>query len=327
MKVYIKMLLLIALFSFAINVFAQQKAVKGQAQDKEEVVKFGIMVKHPVNTFSNFVLTENTRVHRVYSDSTTKDYQRNIVYYYTVKVEDSPQKGFQTVIIVVDSLNYLFKDGDKTLDYHSVDMSGNASRTKDLNFRTPVLGREFNLVYSPYGEVSKIDGSDIKELTDYIDENKSYMKPIELFMWNTAVSFERLSYIGDNKKIILPRYRIPIDSIWYSPISIELNGYAFKDTAAMKIDKYNSGIFLIKGTMKNLTHINRNELMYNVSKLINIDKTVGTGKIELEMTARGKIKRTKIQYRAVVRAKVGDDYVDEVIDSSIEWKKTGTFRL
>lgn len=327
MNIFAKILIFITLFSLATNLFAQEKAVKGQAEKQDEVVTFGIRVKHPVNTFSTFILKENTNIHRVYSDSSTDDYSRQVNYYYTAKIEDSPKDGFQTIIFVVDSLNYLFKDGDKVLDYNSVDMSGNASRFKDLNMRTPILGREFNLIYSPYGEVSKIDGDDIQELKDYINENKSYMKPIDLYMWNNAVSFERLSYLADNKKIELPKGKIAIDSIWYSPIAIELNGYSFVDTAAMKISQYNTGKFLLEGTMKNIAPVNKDEYMYNVSKLIKIDKSVATGKIQLELTARGKLIRTAINYRAVVHAKTGEDYVNEIIDSSIEWKKINTFKL
>ncbi len=327
MKNLLTLFAIIAFISLTNIVFAQEKAVKGQAEDQGEVVKYGIKVKYPVNTFSTNILTENTKVHRVYSDSTTDDYTRQVTYYYTTKIENSPKDGFQTLIIIIDSLTYNFKDGEKVMDYNSVDMSGNASRFKDLNMRTPALGREFNLVYSPYGDVSKIDGSDIKELKDYINENKSYMKPLDLFMWNNGVSFERLSYFGDNKKIQLPKDRIAIDSIWYSPINIELNGYSFTDTAAMKISHYNAGKFLLEGTMVNLTASNKDEYMYNVSKLIKIKKAVGTGKIELELTARGKLLNTKINYRTVIRVPVGEDYVDEIIDSSIEWKLIDTFRL
>jgi hypothetical protein len=329
MKKFSLIILICVLFVSFQSLLADNKAVKGiESSDEQEIVKYGIKINYPVKSFSNIKINEITNVHRIYPDSTTKDYSREINYYTTSEVPSSPEDGFQTVNVTVDSMHYKFTEGEVEFEYNSIDMKGKALRFKDLNCKTVPLGREFELVYSPYGEIAKIGGEEIDETLNYvIERGEGYLSETDKYVWLNGLSKEHLAYLGDLQKIMQPIERMAIDSIWYSPFNIEINGYNFYDTLALKIMDYNAGMFIISGESLSLHPFNKKSFAYNISDLCEIHSVKGTGNFKLELSARGVIKSVGTDYKIKVKLKVEDQIIEEIIDSKIIWDVQGVFRL
>jgi len=98
---------------FINSLYADDKnAIKGKSNEsKNDIIAYGLKVKHQVNTYFRYKLTEISEVKRSYSDSSIKEYKREVDYFLTAKVPESPRDGFQTLMITVDSLIYKLNDG------------------------------------------------------------------------------------------------------------------------------------------------------------------------------------------------------------------------
>ncbi len=327
-RIMIILPVLILAFSLAFGL-QNQEPLKGASDKKKEPPKYLLNVEHKSQTFFTFKMIENTDVTRFIEKSgTERHYSRDAVYFLTARIPESPEEGFETLEITLDSLNYTFKDGDAVFTFDSRDLSGNAARFRDLNMRTASIGRMFELTYSPYGEVAKISGSDLEDLKKYIKERgEGYLSPIDKFMWDRAVSFEKLSYYGDMKKIILPKEKKAIDSVWRSPISLEINGYYFHDTVQAKINDYNAGIYRISAKSTNISPDAGEYYMYDVKKLVGIDSCKGEGTFNIDLKASGYIMRTEADYDIEINTTVGGDAVTEKIKSNVVWERLKTYRL
>jgi hypothetical protein len=307
----------------------KQDALKGMPPDKgKEIPSYKLVVNFRVNTFHTTKITESTKVTRTYPDSSTKEYKRDVVYYTTTQIMESPTKGFQTIIVTLDSLNYRFSEGDVVFDFNTSDFQGNALKFKDLNLKTIALGRTYNLIYSPYGEIAKISSEDIEETMDYMKtKGADYLTPIELFIWNHGLSTNHLSYLGDRKKIVFPFDRIAKDSLWKSPLSLELNGYNYNDTLNLKIKEYNAGVFQIEGQSSSISHVDSEILTYEISDLVKILETNGSGIFNMTLNASGSILKSGFIYDIISKIKVGNQVIIENIESNVNWELMETFKL
>ncbi|MFC2131342.1 hypothetical protein ACFLSQ_07895 [Bacteroidota bacterium] len=329
MKKYL-ILLTLLLFAFSYTgLVADDEAVKGKQQDdKQEIATYKLKVSYKSRTFFTSTVSEVTHVHRIYPDSTTIDYSREVTYFLTTKVPSSPEDGFQTLLVSIDSLRYKFREGDAEFEYNTQDMQGNALRFKDLNCKTAPIGREFELVYSPYGDVARISGDELDETLDYVREKgEGYLKPVDMYIWINGLSSEHLEYLSDKQKIILPTDRIAKDSIWYSPVSIEFNGYSFFDTLAVKIVNYNAGVFNIEGQSTDIVPFDKESFTYNIFDLVKVEGAKGKGKFKIELKASGRVLSTEADYNINARIKVGEQYIEEQIKSIIKWKLIKIYHL
>ncbi len=308
------------------NLYSQGDAMKGAKQ--EEIPVYGLRVVHKTGTFFTHKLVEVTNVHRIMPDQTTKDYSREITYFVTTKVPNSPEDGFQTMLVTVDSINYKFKDGETVFEFNSMDMKGNALKFKDLNSKTVPIGREFEIIYSPYGEVADIKGSEVEETIDYVKEKgEGYLSDVEMYIWLNGLSKEHLEYLADMKKIILPKEKVAIDSLWYSPLSLEINGYGFKDNLEMRIVNYNAGLFRLEGESTNLQPNDNKSFAYNISGLVNVAGVTGKGKAIMILKASGRVESLETVYDVIAKIKVADQYVVEQIKSNVKWELINVFQL
>jgi hypothetical protein len=312
---------------FSANLFSQQDAVKG-AKPAEEKQTFGLRVIHKAATFFTHKVIEKTNVHRIYPDETTKDYTREITYFITSKIPSSPEDGFQTLVVSVDSLNYKFKDGETTFEFNTMDMKGNALRFKDLNCKTVVLGREFEMVYSPYGEVAAIKGKDIEETIEYVKEKgEGYLNEIDMYFWLNGLAKEHLEYLADMKKILLPEGKITMDSVWLSPYTTEINGYAFQDTLALKIASYNAGLYTLDGQSKKIKPLSKESFTYNIPNLVSVVGVTGTGNVKINLKAQGRVESLESLYDINAKIQVGEQFIIEQIKSDIKWELINVFKL
>jgi hypothetical protein len=148
------------------------KGNSGDDSKKEEVQKFIPKVIYHPNAYRLYKLTEITNVHRVYSDSTTKDFKREVTYFMTLTIFDKPENGFQNLKIVIDSMIYKFSEENKVIKFNSQSEEMKPIRLKDLEATTVPLNRQFDMTYSPYGEVAKIESQDIEEVIDFIKKGE-----------------------------------------------------------------------------------------------------------------------------------------------------------
>jgi len=322
----ISILIALCLFVFITVANSQEEAVKGKKQG--DIPLYGLLVTYKAGTFFTQKVVEITNVHRIYPDETVKDYSREITYYITTKVPSSPDDGFQTLLVTVDSLVYKFKEGESVFEFNTTDMVGNALTFKDLNYKTVSLGREFELVYSPYGEVADIKSDEISETINYVNEKgEGYLTDVQKYFWINGLSKEHLGYLSDIKKILLPEEKIAVDSIWYSPVSLELNGYNFYDTLALKITNYNAGTYTLEGESLSIKPYDKESFTYNVSDLVKVSGVTGKGKFKVMLKAMGRVESTESEYDVNAKIKVGEQFIVEQIKSNVKWQFLNLFKL
>lgn len=316
---------MLTVFVFS-DLLSQDDALKGKKPDEEPM--YGLRMVNKTGTFFTHKVIETTNVHRIYPDEITKDYSREITYYLTTKIPDSPEDGFHTLLVTVDSMNYKFVEGESVFEFSTIDMRGKAVRFKDLECKTPSIGREFELVYSPYGEVAAIKGQEIQETIDYVKEKgEGYLKEIDMYIWLNGLSKEHLEYLADMKKVIFPENKITKDSIWRSPVSVELNGYNFTDTMALKIEDYNAGVYNLTGESKNITPYNKDSFTYNIQNLVTVTGATGVGKLKMRLKATGRVELTETDYDINTKIQVGEQFIIEQIKSNVKWELINIFKL
>jgi len=319
MKKLLAVLIMIFIFSTSINAQDNEVAKKGGPNEKE-IIKYLLNVKFRTGTFYTSKITEKTKVTRIYSDSSQRVYTRKIDYYLTTQMFNSPTDGFQTLTVTIDSINYIFQEGDAIFDFNSTDMTGKAVRFKDLNYKTASIGRTFDLIYSPYGEVADIKSDEIDETLTYVKENAKDLSSIDLFIWNNGLCKEHLEYLGDLKKIIVPNYKLPIDSIWYSPFIFEINGYNIYDTLALKIKNYDAGIYTIEGVSSAFHHFDRKFFTYDVKETVPITLSRGNGSFKMILKATGEILKSEINYDSYFKMNVNEDYFLEHVETFVTFE-------
>src|SRR3989339_566858 len=251
MKKIIILCLAICLLSFSIYADDTQKGKITNDNKKEEIVKYKPKVIYHTNAYRLYKMTETTNIHRIYSDSSTKDFKREVSYYMTLTIFNKPENGFQTLKIVIDSMLYKLSEGDKVIEFNSQAEQMKPIRLKDLEVMSVPLNRQFDMTYSPYGEVAKIESPDIEEAIDFIKEgdakygtkNKDELKNL---IWFDGLSDARLKHITDLQKIIFSQEGMAKDSLWRSPFTIQIDGKDFIDTVNSRIAEYNNGNYIIE---------------------------------------------------------------------------------
>ncbi len=332
MKKILILCLTVCLLSLSVYADDTQKGSSRYESKKEEVVKYKPKVIYHTNAYRLYKMTETTNVHRVYSDSSTKDFKREVSYYITLTIFNKPDNGFQTLKIVIDSMSYKLTEGDKVIEFNSQDDKIKPIRLKDLEAISVPLNRQFDMTYSPYGEVAKIESPDIQEAIDFIKDGdakygtKNKDEMINL-IWFDGLSDARLKHITDVQKILLSQEPIAKDSIWSSPFTIQIDGKDFIDTVNAKIVEYNNGKFVIEAKTNQLKPVKRDSYFYGVTKPARIESAKGDGFYIIEISPRGIISKVDAEFIIESNCKVRFEPFYEQVDSKMVWEYLGQFKL
>ncbi len=324
--------ILIFFISFAgFNIYSLSAQTKGEdtKKKKEKALEYRLQANFPLKMYFNYKLTESTKVWRQFSDSSVIEYEREVTYYFTHFAPNPPDDGFQQVRVIFDSLRYKFKEGDAVFEFDSQAEELPASSFIDLTATTVPMGRSFEMFYSPYGDVAKIEGKDIDWLLNFLRESAgAFPDTVSAYIWYHGISDPHLQNIADIQKGSLPSGFIAEDSTWESRFNIELDGIKFRDTLKSEIIENKAGFITVKGEIDSLMPLPEQYRLYGIkNSLVNIDAGRGKGSYMIELTPRRAINLAKAEFYAEVVARVKRSKFKQKIHTKMTWELINQFKF
>ncbi len=293
------------------------------AKKSEEPPAYQLKFMPPQTIRHVYKMHDSTVVTRIFSDNSTKKYIREVSYYFNFVMPNPPKEGFMTFEVSVDSLKYKFTEGEAVFEFDSQADNPGALTFEDLVATIVPLGNEFNLTYSPYGEVAKIEGERLEFLIDYIKQQKNnpMSDAIINFVWEEGVSLDRLKFLADVRKIFFPKEPIQIDSLWETAIDLQLDYINFFDTLSAKITKYKDGYFHIEAVSNNIQAKNKAAKLYGIkTQLIEVADTKGEGSFKLVLHNRGFVSKAEAKYNVEIGSYIKKEYFKQKIESKTTWE-------
>ena len=306
-----------------INAFSQDEAKKGDGPP-QYLLTWGI----PATITNVYKMTETTNVWRQFSDSTVKQYKREYTYYFSLKAPNPTDKGFLTIEVSTDSLFYKFTEGTAVYEFDSQADNPGAVNFEDLKAISVPLGKNFDMIFSPYGDVAEVKGEKLDWFRNYVTEQgKGYLDSASNFLWLDGISKERLQYICDVKKILLPKEPVFKDSTWVSPFGFQLESINFSDTVKAKITQIIEGYKTIVVKSDNLKSVPGNTRFYGIKgQLLPVENATGRGTFTISLTPKGTIRRAEGDFSVELTSKVRRDVFKERITTNVVWELVTQFK-
>lgn len=285
------------LFALTSISFSQNQKSIDEKEKKQEIVDFKISPKFLTNVYYKYILTDTTTVTRSFKTDDTVKFQRYITYFYTIEAPALPENGFITLSVSLDSLIYDYSDATKKVHYNTQDDDGVPPfNIQDFTQISCHNGLNYDMTYSPYYEVAKIDGENLIEKREYITSPETGIRDsVQRYIWLKGYSDDFLSSFADPLKNTLPMNRVAIDSSWTKPYKFFINNVLFVDTAKTTLKDFDTKTFTIVADLNNLRTDEKKILTFGINDFVQVDSaTVGSGQIKLELTARGVMQSTEI---------------------------------
>ena len=280
---------------------------KGASDDEGsgELPSYLLNIRYNVNVFHKYIFSEETKIVRTFSDDTKIEYKRNVVYYLTLIQNSLPTDGFTRLKVTVDSLEYqFFENGIKKYAFNSQDdNSVPPLKSNDfLNYMIP-LGREFDMLYSSYREVANVEGEMLQETLDHLNHpERGIQDPTQSYLWNRFLGKNYLSFIGDVQKNLIPPERVFLDSAWLRPVDVFVNGIQFSDTAFIVLKSFSPREYELEAFLDSLVANTDLVSMYGVEDLLTPTEAKGSGKINMNVSARGQVQSAQLDVSTEVKA-------------------------
>lgn len=322
-------LVIIQIFTFLITININLAQEKGQQRESQLPPAYTLKANFRTQVYYNYVLNDTTKVKRIYADSSIKEFQRIISYYLTIMQPDPPKDGFSKVEISIDSIYYKFIEGENVYHFSNIE-TANPSVFKFEDFQTysVPMSMQFELTYSPYGEIAKIEGDRLAEKKNYIELLKnSIPDSIWYYNWTDGLSDIRLKHIGDVIKLIYPITPIYRDSIWYSPIELQIDGIHIIDTVELKVTGFWNNKYNIVGKFIKPETIWKKTKFYAIPNLsLPYKLTSASGNLEQTLSAAGLAQELKIHLH--FKLQVGAPIIfEENITKNLYWNMVNSFRF
>ena len=302
--------------NLAINAYAQPQANDNPAKDI--AIKLGI--KYMVGVYNSYKFIETTEVWRQYKDSSVKHYKRDINYYFLQFAKDPPEDGFQSVNVSMDTLVYKFTDENESVEFDSRGAKFKPVTFADCIAQSAALGKSFNMIYSPYGEVAKIESEDFNWLREYIETNMKSKDSLKKFNWLDGISNERVKHITNIYKFRTPFYPVKKDSLWKSPFEIQMDGVTFFDSADVKLSDFNGGSNTVSATIKKLTNSSKDAYFYGISQIAQVDSVVsGKGTYFYTLNPNSSIEHAEADFQVDFKGHAANQPFTEKVKSKIFW--------
>lgn len=302
---------------------------KGASQETQLPPAYMLKANFRTQIYYNYVLNDTTKVKRVYADSSIKEFQRIISYFMTIMQPDPPKDGFSKVEISIDSIHYKFIEGENVYQFYNIETaSPSVFKFEDfLTYNVP-MSMQYDLTYSPYGEVAKIEGERLTEKRNYVEMLKnSIPDTIWYYNWTDGLSDLRLKYIGDVIKLIYPINPVYRDSIWFSPIELQVDGIHLIDTVELKVSGFWNNKYNIVGKFTSPKVRWKRTKFYAIPNLLLPYKLLNAnGKLEQTLSAAGLAQELKIQLN--LKLQVGTPLIfEENLTKNLHWIMVNSYRF
>lgn len=317
--------LFLLFISFSTLTYSQQSA-KNDSLKVNELPKYDVSFKLSELVYHIYRFTETTNVKRVFEDNTVNEYEKTVTYWYNVFVPGKVDKnGFLEVEVKVDSMEYRLKSSNKEIYYTTTDYEMDMPiNYMDFFINYVQYGQTFNMLYSPYGDVSNVYGSSLDlEKTQYAKTHDEVKRSQIL----SALSNEKLKFSFDVPKGIYPPYAVTKDTSWKSeaeffvcnvPMKGELNN-TFKGFSNNEYHIYTKMDSLsLKSPINNVT-------LPDLDKNSTISSAVATGEINTDLQTGGTVKYSRAKLKAILTGNVGDLKFNQIVETTYTWDLLGKF--
>lgn len=317
-------LLFIILISLS-SLSAQVPAKTGEKQETEKV-KYDVSFGYKQLVYHTYRVTENTRVKRIFEDSTSNEYSKVVTHWFKVFVPNpKDENGFLVLEINSDSLDYKFDSELKKVEYASREID----KLMPINFKDFFQSygsdsRFFSLTYSPYGDVAKIEGKDL----DAERKNFSQIKdPVNREEVLNSISDNKLKFMFDVPKGIYPPFEASIDTSWKSEIRYFITNVPFSGEITNTFKGFANNEYRIESTMESLKLDAPMENYYlpDLDKYGTITDGIATGTLETDMFTGGTIKYVKAKLKAILAGKLENYKYNQIVETTYTWDLMGRF--
>lgn len=323
----IRRIALIALF--AITVAHAQEGVRGEQTPVPEKPKetVALYLRYPVGRLFAYAYTDTTTVHRIYSDSSTLDYTRTVIYYLSLEAIENPRDGLTSVQVTIDSLEYSFSSGGNTLSYKPRGLM--PLQFHDFVAAVVPLNRQYLLYYSPYWDVAKVEGEMLEWLRKYIAEDSGRVTSfdsLQQFIWLRNISLPVLTHYADPQKGALPNGRVALDSVWHKPFALLADGIEFRDTRARtRIVERRGPTFELQTIADSLEPTREKLKLYNIQRFVEIIGGSGKSRHTVELHKAGFVESARTELEAEAICKTGNEIFRQHIRSRYHWTLRGQY--
>jgi|GEM_PF-6997882 len=317
-----KELLTIITMMFLLTVF-------GNAQENDAMT-YRLRAKLPLAVTSKYKFTEIQDIKRklkIGRDWEEMSLQRKVSLFYSLRAADKLANGFTDVKISVDSIVYELTSPDKKVIYNSWDISAfpPINETDFLRYGFGVE-QDYNFLYSPYSEVSKITSEHLvkkRELFTGADVAPSKMKDLV----KEYLSDRMLVFIFDPMKNILPDYDIQLEDTWSPTVDIEMGGYWWNFKPEFKISSYDRSGFLLESDIDSV-RVDKGPVYFSdMESWGTISDSHIDGKISSFLSTQGRQESALLNFDVKLMGEVGGREFTQTQNIFYSWELLGTYKF
>ncbi len=325
MKVLLKIAILLITPLF---LFGQQKGLpEGQATSSE---KFRLSYKFGLNIFHNYVFTEESKIIRTdLKTNKERTFNRKAQVFVTLRQNSLPENGFNTVKVSFDSIRYELVTDDGTRYYYNSqdDEAVSPYSTNEFYNYSILLGKEFEMTYSPYNEVVKIFGEMLDTLRVRINHPDDGIKDPELkFVWDRIFQPSYQKLIPDLAKNLIPDFLVSKTDVWKRFFDIFIDGVVLADTAEVKLVDFSPKEYVIQAESKNLKGKNSKNNVYGISELVDVYNIQGNGTMKMVVLPRGVIKESEFEAKLEYEFEYDEVPYKQSVHTKYFWQLEKMFR-
>lgn len=296
------------------------------SEDNRPTYKF--FLNYPLVTPFKYSCIEQSQVKRGIKDAKGYEFERTAALHFTMMLKDMPNEGISRYMIRTDSINHsITRDAvTKQFDTNNGDMVHNWN--DDLEQYSIPMSQEFEYIISPYYEYAGIvaDEGRQKQINS-LDSTGKTMKKTDYCMWKNSLSDDRLYHVTDVKKIEFPYGRLPVDTVWRSPIEFQISGVTIFDSVEVKFVDERGRYKFLEATFKAEKFAKDPVVIYGFRdqiaepQKVNLDCT-----FKMELSPASTVENTTITAVGTVEFKLDDGrIVTDTVDTKLTWVKLGQY--
>lgn len=308
---------------YAVSLFSQAEIV---TQKKDDAPLYSMTLKYPLNVFVKYEYNEKSSIRRMKDQKAELfSYNRDASYFFWHRMSEFVKEGFINLHAGIDSMYYSFDKDGKNTTFKTTIPDDIFKFNEDIEQYLLSNNHRFDLVISPYNDIADLKGEMIENERKYIEDNKDITKEPDYVLNNNAISNQRLIHISDPKKINLIKGNIKMDSVWYSAISYQIEGFTFNDTIAVKFTDQRGGYLFIESTFKPKYFDGKASILYGKrNSLCYLDSSDLTAKLVVTMSPYGLVDETVLTIGGKIMVHDSkDEKFTDMIDVKYKWKQVG----
>jgi hypothetical protein len=316
------------IFLFA-SIFLLSAESEKEPEDKKAPLTFDIDIKFPLKVKHSYRFDEETNVKRIYEDGSTYEYERTYTYWVTLWAPAKPDDGVQPVWVIVDSLEYYFKDDNYEASYYNLQDEAPPTHRPDFNRTFIPNGLEFNMYYDDYGVVGKVEGGTLQEQIDYINHPEYGFRNNDygLQLFTNRYSLQDLKHIADPSKGVLPPFPVAKDSSWNVDFTFDINFATFGGITKPKFTMIADNSYFIEMKMDSLTLIDDYYDLHDKKVLAEIDSSRADGTFEMKIQNPGHVQYIQTKQDAWLDGKAKNMRFRDSIKTTQKWELLGMWYL